>query len=135
MRILHVVLLLLSCTTASRAQHVEKEPRDVWHSRMWQNDSALQECMMNVELFPHGFFWVDIHGHTWLILENPVCRLVEDNSPGKALTLIAYTYYNALEIAIEQGWPMYRSLKEYPWMDPPKSEYPPVFVQDNGPGD
>ena len=131
MRVLHVVLLLLFCTTASWAQQVEKEPLDAWHSRMWKNDSTLEDCMLNVELFPHGFFWVDIHGHTWLILETPVWRLVEDNSPGKAITLIAYTYYNAQEIAMAQGWPIYRSLDEYPWMNPPKSEYPPVFVQEN----
>lgn len=124
-----LIALLVLISIKGFAQNVEKEPQDAWHNKMWHSNDVLGECLLNIGLFPNGFFWVDIHGHTWLFIENPVQRLVEHGRPGCELSLNAYTYYNALDIAREQGWPVYHSLDDYPWMNPPESKYPPVFVQ------
>ena len=67
-----IIAILLLTTTVGYSQI--REPKDNWHKEML-NDPFLCECMLNIGLFPKGFYWMDVHKHIWLVVPNPLTEI------------------------------------------------------------
>ena len=120
------VFLLSSATLFS--QQLLKQSHDMWKYR----DDVLEDCALNIGLFQSGFIWVDVHGHSWWVLANPAFPYRKQGDKDRvydALTVNAYLSYNALDLARQEGWPVFSSLDEYLATPSPSGSHPPIFQQ------
>ena len=67
-----IIAILLFTSTVGYSQI--REPKDNWHKEM-RNDPFLCEFMLNIGLFPKGFYWMDVHKHIWLVIPNPLTEI------------------------------------------------------------
>lgn len=92
-------------------------------------DSALDECILNIDAFPNGFYWADLEGHSWWVLPNPIRRVGDT----QLLQVNAYLHYDVRGLARQEGWPVFSSLDEYLATPAPSEAHPPVFLQSDKP--
>lgn len=93
------VMLLLSAAILS-AQSAPKEPR------LDSHDTILEECMLNIGLFPKGFYWLDTEGNMWYIVGNPIKRVECNGNSGPSLcyTILLCQFQVAeVQASVDQG--------------------------------
>lgn len=119
-------LIAILAVFVSKAQDVSKESHEIWDCM----DEYLDECMLSIEMYPRGFIWVDIHGHSWWVLENPAITYDRAVSEEFAhLTVSAFLSYNALDLARQEGWPVFSGRDILLYTPEPNESHPPVFLQ------
>lgn len=117
-------LLLFSACNAAIFQNGVLGLNDTWHRRMWDSNKMLRFCMMNVGCFPAGFYWIDIHGHTWLIesfgsgksIDDPICK-------------ITFVRGNFLEEAAKMNLEILHEAEISFYIRQPNEAHPPVILQ------
>lgn len=123
-KLLLFTLLIFSVCNTAFSQDGVHGPNDSWHRRMWDNNKMLRFCMMNVGCFPAGFYWIDIHGHTWLIesfgsgksIDDPICK-------------ITFVPGNFLDEAAKMNLEILHEADISPYIRQPNETHPPVILQ------
>lgn len=126
MRPLLTTLIAILAVTIAGAQDFSRETHEILDCK----DEYLYNCMLNIGMYPHGFIWVDLHGHSWWVLENPAItydRAVSEEF--SFLTVNAFLSYNALDLARQEGWPVFSGRDILTYTPGPNESHPPVFLQ------
>ncbi len=126
-----VVMLLTFINTYGQDKYTE--PHDQWYREML-HDPVLEECILNIGLFPKGFYWQDIHGHMWLFIPNPLQDIDINDGAGPALSLSIFLGHGCreeVEESVAQGKSQVVSRMEDIFPNILDSTYPnpPVILQ------
>lgn len=119
---------------SAHGQDKYTEPKDQWHHDML-HDQVLEECILNIGLFPKGFYWQDMHGHMWLFIPNPLSGLHEiNNGSGPALAIsifLGHGYREEVEESVARGKSQVVSRMEdiFPHILDSTYPNPPVILQ------
>lgn len=137
--IFSVFIMAFLFSISTNAQNEYSEPFDEWHRNTMRRNEHLIQCTSNIGLFPKGFYWVDLHGHTWYYEANPYHDGSSEDIRLAAIctvTFVPIPYEELREAYLaERGRNLreYYELHSYSYTHPSNEPDPPVFRQNDTP--